>query len=183
MKPSGQTTDPKLREKFDDGSLAGEWTLDPARSAIKLRSRSMWGLLSVKGVFGEVSGEGLVLPTGEVSGAVTIGSASIDTKIKKRDVHLRSADFLDSDAYPDIVFKVRRIALSSEGATVGGTLQVNGRTVPITFLAGVSILGDDVVRLDAEIAVNRADFGLTWNQLGMASMKSTVTISVIFARR
>jgi hypothetical protein len=31
--------------------------------------------------------------------------------------------------------------------------------------------------------INRADFGLTWNVMGMASMNSTLTIHATFTRR
>lgn len=182
MTTSGQVTGSKLRVKLVDGSLAGTWILDPARSAVKLRSRSMWGLVSVKGFFGDVSGEGFVSPAGDVNGTVTIGAASIDTKMPKRDTHLRSADFFDSDVYPQIVFKVHRVTLSGEGATVAGTLQVRDRTQPITFPATVSVSGDEVV-LDAEVVINRSDFGLSWNQLGMASMKNTITVRAVFTKR
>jgi len=38
------------------------------------------------------------------------------------------------------------------------------------------------VELDAAIKVDRSDFGLTWNQLGMGSMKNTITIHAVFTR-
>jgi hypothetical protein len=39
------------------------------------------------------------------------------------------------------------------------------------------------VELDGEIQVNRADFGLTWNQLGMTSMNNTITVHAVFTRQ
>ena len=36
--------------------------------------------------------------------------------------------------------------------------------------------------LDAEVTVNRADFGLTWNQWGMVSMKNTITVHAVFSK-
>jgi polyisoprenoid-binding protein YceI len=41
----------------------------------------------------------------------------------------------------------------------------------------------DEVWLDAEVKVNRDDFGLTWNQLGMASMSNTITVHAVFGKR
>ena len=41
--------------------------------------------------------------------------------------------------------------------------------------------GTQVV-LDGEFQVNRADFGLTWNQLGMSSMHNTIIIHAVFTR-
>jgi len=37
--------------------------------------------------------------------------------------------------------------------------------------------------LDGEVQVNRADFGLTWNQLGMVSMHNTITFHAVFTRQ
>ena len=68
----------------------------------------MWGLVPVKGVFRQVTGEGTVSPAGQVTGRVAVAAASVDTKNEKRDTHLRSADFFDSDNYPDITFTVNQ---------------------------------------------------------------------------
>ena len=176
-----QMTDPRLRARLADGSLAGAWTLDPSRSAVHLRSRSMWGLAPVKGSFGQLSGEAVISGTGEVSGTITVGSASIDTKIKKRDAHLRSADFFDSDAYPHLIFTAQQVTLTSAGATATGTLQVRDRARSLTFPVAVSASGE-VIQLDAEVVIDRSGFGLTWNQLGMVSMKNTITIRAVFTR-
>ena len=181
MPSPARLTDPKLRTRLADGSLAGVWTLDPSRSTAALRSRSIWGLVPVKGSFGQLSGEGAVSETGEVSGEIRVGSASIDTKVKKRDAHLRSADFFESDNHPHIVFKVQRLTLTGEEATVTGTLQVRDRTLPLTFPVAISASGDETVQLDAEVGVDRSDFGLTWNQMG-TSMKNTLTIRAVFTR-
>ena len=44
-------------------------------------------------------------------------------------------------------------------------------------------MSDGEVALDADVQVNRADFGLTWNQLGMASMNNTITVHAVFTKR
>lgn len=122
--PSGQVTAPPLQALLKDGSLAGEWVLDPVKSRIGLKSRSMWGPAPVNGVFGEVSGKGTVCAGGAVSGTVTVAAASIDTKNTRHDTHLRSADFFDSGNYPDITFAADGIRPSGQGAVVTGTLTV-----------------------------------------------------------
>ena len=65
---------------------------------------------------------------------------------------------------------------------MAGTLQVRDSTLPLTFPAAVSVSGDEMVQLDAEIDIDRSDFGLTWNQMGMTSMKNTLTIQAVFTR-
>jgi len=182
MAMSVRMTEPRLRARLANGSLTGMWRLDPARSSVGLRSKSMWGLAPVKGVFADVTGDGVLSEEGRISGRITVVAASIDTRNTKRDVHLRSADFLDSDTHPHIVFAAERITPAGDQATVAGTLQIRGRTRPITFPATITASGDDEVRIEAEIQIDRSDFGLTWNQLGMASMKNTITVSAVFVR-
>lgn len=182
MAPSGQRTAPALDALLRDGKLAGDWTLDASRSEIRLRSKSMWGLATVKGAFTRVSGNGAVSPAGQVSGTLTVTAASIDTKNKKRDEHLRSADFFDAGNHPSITFSVDRITSSGDGVTVTGTLTVRDRTSPLSFDAKFSAFDSGEVRLDGEVQVNRAEFGLTWNQMGMASMNNTITIHAVFTR-
>jgi polyisoprenoid-binding protein YceI len=181
--PSGQMTAPPLQALLTGGALAGEWVLDPRESSIRLKSRSMWGLAPVNGVFREVSGNGTVSPDGEVSSTVTVAAASIDTKNPRRDTHLRSADFFDSANHPDITFTADGIRLSGHGVAVTGALTVRGRTRPLSFDAAAAVHGDGEIWLDAEVHVNRAGFGLTWNQMGMASMNNTLTIHAVFTRR
>jgi polyisoprenoid-binding protein YceI len=181
--PSGQMTAPALQALLKDRGLAGKWALDPRTSSIRLKSRAMGGLARVNGVFREVSGNGTVFPDGEVSGTLTVAAASIDTKNTRRDTHLRSADFFDSGNYPDITFTAEAIRPSGEGVAVTGALTVRGRTRPLSFDAAASVRGDGEVWLDAEVIINRADFGLTWNLMGMASMHNTLTIHATFSRR
>jgi len=183
MATSGRTTASDVQALLQDSTLAGEWALDASQSTIGLRSKSMWGLAPVKGVFREVTGQGTVSPAGEVSGTISVAAASVDTKMKKRDAHLRSSDFFDSDNFPAITFAVDGLAPASDGATVTGRLTVRDRTQPVSVPAQVSVITPDEVRLDAEVRVNRADFGLTWNQMGMASMLSTITVHAVFGKR
>ena len=181
--PSGQMTALPLQARLKDGALAGEWVLDPRKSSIRLKNRSMGGLVPVNGVFREVSGNGTVSPDGEVSGTVTVAAASIDTKNTRRDTHLRSADFFDSGNHPDITFTADGVRPSGQGVAVTGALTVRGRIRPLSFDAAVSVQDDGEIWLDAEVHINRADFGLTWNLMGMGSMNNTLTIHAVFTRR
>ena len=183
MTPSGQAATPALQALLKDAALAGSWTLDSSKSTVGLKSKSMWGLVPVKGVFREVTGEGTVSPAGQVTGSVAVAAASVDTKNKKRDTHLRSADFFDSDNYPDITFTVNQVTPAGQGVTVSGDLTVRDQTKPVTFDARVSVVDSGEIWLDAEVQINRADFGLTWNQMGMAGMHNTITVHAVFTRR
>jgi len=178
---SEEQSAPALQVLVRDGTLAGSWTLDAARSEVRLESRHTWGLLPVRGVFRQVAGHGTVTPDGQVTGALTIAAGSIDTKSKARDKDLRSAKLFDVASYPDITYTVDGMQPAGAGVTVTGSLTVRDRTRPLSFTANASATADEV-RLDAEIPVNRADFGLTYSPLGMASLNNTIIVHAVFTR-
>ncbi len=175
-------TSSALQSLLRDGELAGSWTLDAARSEVRLRARHMWGLITVKGVFRQFSGNGTVSAAGEVGGVVTVVAGSIDTKIKGRDDHLRSADFFDTANHPDFTFAADGVTPVGEGVQVTGQLTVCGHTRPASFNAKVSQVDGDL-QLDGELQVNRTDFGLTSNPLGMASMNVAIVVHAVFTRQ
>jgi polyisoprenoid-binding protein YceI len=171
-----------LQAQLADGSLAGNWTLDPARSTATFASTSIWGLVKVKGVFPDLEGAGTVSPTGEASGHIAIATESLTTKNAKRDKHLRSADFFHSVKHPSITFTLDKITPAGEGAEISGSITVRDVSQPISFPATVTRTGDGGLLLDATVQVDRSVFGLTWNQLGMASMKNEITIHAAFTK-
>jgi polyisoprenoid-binding protein YceI len=172
-----------LEALLQEEILIGEWILDPRSSSITLNNKSMWGLVPVNGEFREVSGHGTVSAEGEVSGTIRVGAASIDTRNKRRDSHLRSADFFDSDNDPDIIFTADGIRPSGQGVAVTGVLTVRDRTRPLAFEAAATLPEPGKVCLDAEVHVNQIDFGLSWNLLGTVSKDNTLTIHAVFSRR
>jgi polyisoprenoid-binding protein YceI len=179
---SGHRPAPVLQALLTDGTLAGDWALDPRRSSVGLRTRVL-GLIPVHGVFREVTGEGAVYPDGGISGTVAVAAASIDTKNARRDTHLRSADFFDTGNKPDITFSAEAVRLTAEGVAFTGTLTVRDQTRPLSFVAATSVQGDGEIRIDADVHINRADFGLTWNPMGMVSMHSVIAVHAVFVRQ
>jgi polyisoprenoid-binding protein YceI len=181
MAPSEQLTATALQALLQDGKLAGSWTLDPARSEVRLESRHTWGLRPLHGVFRQVTGSGEVTAAGAATGIITVAAGSVDTKNRTRDKHLRSADFFDIAKHPDITFAVDGVSPADGGVRITGQLTVRGTTRPAAFDATVSATGDEV-RLDGKLPVNRADFGLTWNRIGIAPMDNTIVIHAVFTR-
>jgi polyisoprenoid-binding protein YceI len=182
MTAQGQPATSALQTLVQDGTLAGSWTLDPARSEVRLESRHTWGLRPVHGVFGQVTGNGTVTAAGQVTGTLTVAAGSIDTKNKMRDKDLQSAKIFDIANYPDITFTVDGIQPASGAVRVTGSLTVHGRARPLSFDAKVTAAAGEV-RLDAEVPVNRADFGLTYSPLRMASLSNTITVHAVFTRQ
>ena len=78
-----------------------------------------------------------------VFGRVDIGRRRCDTKISKRDKHLRSADFFDVEKYPDISVVVTGAeAIGGETVDLRANLTVKGTTAPIPLQAKVAVLDD-----------------------------------------
>lgn len=102
---------------------------------------------------------------------VTIAAASIDTGIKKRDDHLRSADFFDVAKYPTLTFVSKQVkGVSGKRFTLVGNLSIHGITKQVEL--AVSELSAEIkdpwgnIRKAAKATtkINRKDFELTWNK-------------------
>ena len=92
-------------------------------------------------------------------GRVDIRADSLHTGIKMRDRHLRSADFLDVEKFPDISVVVTAAEPSGDdGARLRASLTVKGTTLPIELPATVRVLGDDTIRVSAQTTVDRSAF-------------------------
>ncbi|MFI9275257.1 YceI family protein [Kitasatospora sp. NPDC052896] len=162
---------------------SGAFQLDRAGSTIAIRHKTMWGLVTVKGHFTTLSGGGEVRPDGTATGTITVGSASLDTKNAKRDTHLRSADFLAVEEFPEIVYEVREVTPRGDAAVeVNGSLTVRGTTRPLALTATVTEAGADTATLTTEFTVDRQEFGLTLNPAGMMRGVTTVNAVLRFQR-
>ena len=89
---------------------------------------------------------------------------SIDTRIKKRDDHLRSAEFFNVDKYPQITFKSRSVKQTSpQSGDILGDLTIHGVTKPITLHVKLLTPLSDTSRTRWTVTVDpitRRDFNL-----------------------
>lgn len=166
--------------------LTGTWTLDPAHSEIGFSVRHA-GISKVRGRFTEVSAT-VVHEHGASTVEATAQAASFESGNADRDAHIRSADFLDVEAYPTVDFKgVHR------GGDLSGELTIHGVTKPVTFSVdvvgqAVDPFGNTRLGLEATTTINRKDFGLTWNaplQAGAGMLvgdKVTVELELSFIK-
>lgn len=151
---------------------AGTWGLDSAHTAVHFKVRHMM-VSNVRGDFEKVSGK-ITYNEDDVSRSsakITIDADSINTRVAKRDKHLKSQDFLDAEKYPLLVFQSKKVERAGEGKlkvtgdlTIRGVtrevvLDVEGPTPPIKDLQGKMRVGGT-----ASTTINRKDFGLTWNK-------------------
>ncbi len=149
---------------------AGTWTIDTSHSSIEFTVRHLM-VGKTKGRFATWSGAlEIGAEPSSSSVRVQIDPASIDTKDESRDTHLRSADFFDVDAYPEITFTSTGLSGAGRNWVVTGDLAIRGVTRPVELdveLEGVvqeDPWGFSRVGFSGSTEVNRDDFGLTWNQ-------------------
>ena len=146
------------------------WKIDTSHSGIHFWVRHMV-IAKVHGRFAKFSGS-LQLDEEELarsSVSVEIDAASIDTNEASRDAHLRSADFLDVEKFPRLTFRSKAIDRRGERYAVIGELSLHGVTREVAleteFLGrGKDAFGVERAVFSAKTALERKDFGLTWNK-------------------
>lgn len=172
-----------LETLLNDPDLAGVWNLAPDRSAITFKIRNMWGLLNVKGRFREFSGDGQLTGKGAVFGRIDIRAASIDTGIGPRDKHLRSADFFDVERFGEISVVVTAVQpTTGRAADVRAAFTIKGITEPLPVVAQITELDDGSIRVAGETKVDRTQFDLGWNRLGMMGSTVKAAAELVFVR-
>jgi polyisoprenoid-binding protein YceI len=123
----------------------------------------------------------VVAPDGTVSGRLVIDTGSIDTRNKRRDEHLRSADFFEVDTYPTLIYTVTGASPVGDKVKVSGDFTVHGQTRPVEVLATVTDDGPDRVRITAEVDIDRSQWGLTWAKMG-ARLTNHVVVNAQFSK-
>ena len=172
-----------VNEVFGNPASVGVWSAVPEQSTIAVKSKSMWGVMPVKGRFTEFSGDGQVTDTQTVFGRIDIKAESLETGIRKRDTHLHSADFFEAEKFPDISVVVTSAeGINGDTADLRAQLTIKGVTKPLPLKTRVTVLDDGAVRLTTEATVNRQDFGVDGNMMGMIGDMATISGDVVFRR-
>lgn len=147
----------------------GVWRVDPAHSSVGFAVKHMM-IATVRGQFRTFDGTLEADASRAVRARGSIAAASIDTGERGRDEHLRSADFLDVEAYPEIRFDARSIEPLHDGTLrMTGYLSIRGvsRVVELDVTlhgVGRDPWGNDRLALEIRGEIDREEFGLTWNQ-------------------
>ena len=165
-----------------------KWEIDSSHSGIHFSVRHMV-VAKVRGQFARWSGTFLA-EDGDLARAkvnVVIDASSIDTGVADRDTHLKSPDFFDVASFPEITFKSNGVEkLSDETLRVTGDLTIRGVTREVVLdveYAGRTKdpWGNERAGFTATTAIDRKDFGLTWNQVleaGGVMVGDRVTIEI-----
>jgi polyisoprenoid-binding protein YceI len=147
---------------------AGKYELDINHTVVGFEARHI--MTKVRGRFTEFEGTiDLAERPEDSSVQVEAKTASVESSVMKRDDHLRSADFFESEKWPVLTF--RSTAVRHTGGTsfeLDGDLTVRDVTKPITFKGeylgtGVDPFGNTIFSAEARATVQREDWGLTWN--------------------
>jgi polyisoprenoid-binding protein YceI len=162
-------------------TLTGAWILDPNGTVIRFQT-SIMRLIKVNGTFAALEGHAILAANGVLTGGVVIDVASIDTKIAKRDNHLRGSDFFDVESYPWMTFRAIDGHLTGAGQVeLLGDLEIHGNTRPLTLRADVSNIGTSL-RFCSEIDIDRTDWGVSYAAQVRSSRRIHVDISAYFNR-
>lgn len=151
---------------------ADTWQIDPMHTNVEFTVRHMM-ISNVKGQFQKTAGTITTNGNDPASAKIdaTIDASSIDTRVEKRDMHLKSPDFLEVAKYPTITFKSTKV--EAEGPNkfkVTGDLTIHGVTKPVVLeveSSGPPIhdpMGNTRAGASATTTIKRSDFGLTWNK-------------------
>jgi len=152
-------------------ALASDWNIDSDHSAAHFKVQHMM-IADVLGSFRDLQGFALIdgKDITRSSIEVTINASSIDTGVEKRDVHLKSADFFDTEKYPTITFKSKRVKKAwGNKLKVVGDLTLHGITKEVELLVygpsdgAKDPWGNTRKGAKATTVINRKDFGIVWN--------------------
>lgn len=143
---------------------AAVYTVDVSHSTVGFKVKHMM-VSTVTGKFGNFNGS-YDLDKGKFKSlSGQIKADSIDTGIKKRDDHLRSADFFDTAKFGDVTFTMT----SASKTKMTGDLTIRGITKKVTLdieMGGVVEDPNGNMRSGFVLTgtIKRKDFGLSWNK-------------------
>ena len=162
--------------------LPSAWALDPGRTKVEFATKTLWGVATVKGTFTEVEGAGEHTAEHDVNGHLHIAAGSIKTGIGKRDAHLRSADFFDATEFPLIGVAVRGgVVEGTHSVQLRATMTIKGVERRIDLQTTATVLDDGAVRIVAHAELDRHDFGVDGNLLGMVGDTTRISADAVFA--
>ena len=146
------------------------WKIDHKHSIVEFTARHMM-FTKVRGRFDEFEGTINFDPSDLTNTTVNveIETASIKTNDDGRDEHLRSADFLQVEAYPTMKFASKRVEQKDDkhGKLIGDlTIRDETRQVSLDieyYGLQEDPWGNTRAVFSGSTTINRKEWGLTWN--------------------
>lgn len=147
----------------------GNWNLDATHTDVDFTVRHA-GISKVRGTFNAVEGSLVVAEDATASNVnITIDANSIDTGQPDRDGHIKSADFFETEAHPNMTFVSTELRGDAGSEfTLAGNLTIKGVTQPVELKAEfggqtVDAFGMTRAGFEATGEISRKEFGITWN--------------------
>ncbi|KPM31225.1 YceI-like domain protein [Croceitalea dokdonensis DOKDO 023] len=159
-----------------------KWNIDNAHSEVGFKVKHMM-ISTVKGAFEDFNAS-VETESDDFKNAkfnFTAKIDSINTKNNDRDTHLKSEDFFNTAAHPEMKFESK----SFDGDKIIGDLTIKDVTKEValdTDFNGVAVDPYGQTKAGFEITgkINRKDFGLTWNAVTEAgSIVVSDTINLV----
>ena len=150
------------------------WTVDPENTSVDFAVKTFWGLMTVRGRFDRFEGSYEMAPHGPKI-ELTVDASSIDTGNRKRDEHLRSADFFGVEQHPQVRFTSTRVRPAGDGMEVDGVLEAAGEVVPLELFTTVHQIGE-ARQVEATTTVDHTLLGMSSGPFGMISPPVTVHV-------
>ncbi|GAC1479562.1 MAG: YceI family protein [Gemmatimonadaceae bacterium] len=96
--------------------------------------------------------------------SITIDAASINTRVDRRDNHLRSKDFFDAATYPKITFVSSKLTKRSDKLyDVAGDLTIRGTTKAVVVPTKIVFYESGRGRVTGQFVVNRKEYGVSYD--------------------
>jgi len=161
---------------------ADTYTIDPNHTSFAFMAKHMM-ISNVPGEFDKFSGTITYSPTdlANSNANVSIDVSSINTRIDKRDAHLKSPDFFDAAKFPTITFvstKFTPTAITGNLTMKGVTKEV---TIPVTISGPVNEMGHQAIGITGSVTINRQDYGINWNKVldqGGVAVSNDILITI-----
>ena len=166
-------------------AIAGEtYKFDQSRSTIGFSVHQYLG--TTRGKFTRFSGKIDIDREHPENSSVLakIDAASIDTRIKKRDDHLRSPEFFNVEKYPEITFKSRSVTRTGpQSGDIAGDLTMHGVTKSIVLRVKLLTSADDTGKTRWAVTtepLRRREFNLMFSSgaEAISGISQTVGINI-----
>ena len=169
-------------------SALGTYEIDSSHSSAQFSVKHLM-ISNVRGEFSKVSGSVVYDPTNPAATKIdaVIDATTINTREEKRDAHLKSSDFFDTDNFPTLTFTSKQVRESNGRLQVKGDLTMRGVTREVVLnIDGPTPeikdpWGNTRIGATATTKINRKDWGLGWNQVleaGGIAVGEEVTITL-----
>ncbi len=114
---------------------------------------------------------------------IEIDAKSINTRVARRDNHLRTCDFFCVDSFPKIVYQSSKVTrVGPDRYSIEGTLTMRGVTKPMTIPARLVFNEPGSARFNGEFDLDRRDFGVSYSGM-MNPIQDTVHVGFNFTLR